>query len=195
MRSAFEEEFGVDLIIDEVGFGDIRGLMSTAAPSGEGPDILVGAHDWLGELVSSGLLAPIDLGDRVDEFAPAAIQAFTYDGELYGLPNATENLAMFVNTDLVPECPTTWTEVYEISAELAAANTGDIETDQYGFVRMEGDPFHFYPIQTAFGGYVFGQDAEGNYDPTDVGIASEGSIAAAQWFERMVDRRPAAAGR
>jgi maltose-binding protein MalE/ABC-type xylose transport system substrate-binding protein len=186
VEAAFEEEYGVDLVIELVGFGDIRGLITTAGPAGEGPDIIVGAHDWLGELVSSGILAPIDLGEKTADFAPAAIQAFSYDGELYGLPNATENLAMFINTDLVPECPATWTEVYDISAELGAANTGDVDTDQYGFVRMEGDPFHFFPIQTAFGGYIFGRDADGNYDPTDVGVGSEGSIAAAEWLETMV---------
>lgn len=186
VEAAFEEEYQTDLVIEQVGFGDIRGLITTAAPAGEGPDIIVGAHDWLGELVTSGILTPIDLGDKVADFAPAAINAFTYEGELYGLPNATENLALFINTDLVPECPATWTEVYEISAELGAANTGDVDTDQYGFVRMEGDPFHFFPIQTAFGGYVFGRDADGNYDPTDVGISNEGSLAAAEWLETMV---------
>ena len=181
VETAFEEEYGVELLIEQVGFGDIRNLMLTAGPAGEGPDIIVGAHDWLGELVTSGVLAPIDLGDRVSEFAPAAIDAFTYDGELYGMPNATENVALFINTDIVPECPATWTEVYEISSEIHAA-----DPEKYGFVRMAGDPYHFYPIQTAFGGYIFGRDDAGAYDPTDVGVGSEGSIAAAQWFEKMV---------
>ncbi|MBP6015731.1 MAG: extracellular solute-binding protein [Candidatus Promineofilum sp.] len=182
VEATFEDEYGVELLIEEVGFGDIRRLITTAGPAGEGPDIIVGAHDWLGELVTSGILAPIDLGDKVDDFSPAAISAFTYDGELYGMPNVTENLAMFINTDLVPECPATWTEVHDISAELHAA-----DAEQYGFVRMEGDPYHFYPIQTAFGGYIFGRDATtGAYDPTDVGVGDPGSIAAAKWFETMV---------
>jgi arabinogalactan oligomer / maltooligosaccharide transport system substrate-binding protein len=185
VEAAFEEEYGIDLVIEELGFGDIRTQMVTAAPAGEGADIFVGAHDWLGELVSSGVVAPLDLGDLAADFTPESIQAFTYDGELYGMPYATENVALFINTDLVPECPATWTEVYEISAELAANNTGNVDTDQYGFVRMEGDAYHFYPIQTAFGGYVFGRDADGNYDPTDVGVGVEGSVAAAQWWEQM----------
>jgi maltose/maltodextrin transport system substrate-binding protein/arabinogalactan oligomer/maltooligosaccharide transport system substrate-binding protein len=133
-------------------------------------------------LVAGGILAPVDLGDRVSEFAPAAIEAFTYAGELYGMPNATENVALFINTDLVPECPATWTEVYEISSELHTA-----DAEQYGFVRMEGDAYHFYPIQTAHGGFIFGRDeTTGAYDPTQVGVGDEGSIAAAQWWERMV---------
>jgi maltose/maltodextrin transport system substrate-binding protein/arabinogalactan oligomer/maltooligosaccharide transport system substrate-binding protein len=185
LAAGFEEEYGVTLVVEELGFGDIRDQLTIAGPAGEGPDIIVGAHDWLGELVSNGVLAPIDLGDKVADFAPAAIDAFTYDGELYGMPNATENVALFINTDIVPECPATWTEVAEISAELAANNTDDVATNKYGFVRMEGDPYHFFPIQTAFGGYVFGQ-GEAGYDAADVGIDNEGSLAAAAWYDEFV---------
>jgi maltose/maltodextrin transport system substrate-binding protein/arabinogalactan oligomer/maltooligosaccharide transport system substrate-binding protein len=185
LAADFEAEYGVTLVVEELGFGDIRDQLTIAGPAGEGPDIIVGAHDWLGELVSNGLLAPIDLGDKAGDFAPAAVSAFTYDGELYGMPNATENVALFINTDIVPECPATWTEVGEISAELAASNTDDVATNKYGFVRMEGDPYHFFPIQTAFGGYVFGQTDAG-YDATDVGIDSEGSLAAATFWDQFV---------
>ena len=181
VEAAFEEEYGVELLLEEVGFGDIRRLFLIAGPAGEGPDIIVGAHDWLGELVASGTLAPVDLGDRAADFTPVGINAFTYDGELYGLPYATENVALFINTDLVPECPATWDEVYQISTDLHTADAA-----QYGLVRMAGDPYHFYPIQTAFGGYVFARDEAGNYDPTQVGVGDEGSIAAAEWYERMV---------
>lgn len=185
LATTFQEEYGVTLIVEELGFGDIRDQLTIAGPAGQGPDIIVGAHDWLGELVSNGVLAPIDLGAKEGDFAPAAIQAFTYDGELYGMPNATENVALFINTDIVPECPATWDEVMDISMERAANNTDDVATNQYGFVRMEGDPYHFFPIQTAFGGYVFGVTDEG-YDPTDVGIDSEGSLAAATWWDEFV---------
>jgi maltose/maltodextrin transport system substrate-binding protein/arabinogalactan oligomer/maltooligosaccharide transport system substrate-binding protein len=181
----FEAEYGVKLVVEELGFGDIRDQLTIAGPAGEGPDIIVGAHDWLGELVSNGVLAPIDLGDKSADFAPKALDAFTYDGELYGMPNATENVALFINTDIVAECPATWTEVRTISEELAADNTDAMETNKYGFVRMEGDPFHFFPIQTAFGGYVFGVTDAG-YDPTDVGIDSEGSLAAATYWDEFV---------
>ena len=181
VEAAFEDEYGVELLLEEVGFGDIRRLFLIAGPAGEGPDIIVGAHDWLGELVASGTLAPVDAGDLTDQFTPASINAFNYDGELYGLPYATENVAFFINTDLVPECPATWEEVYQISADLHAA-----DPEQYGFVRMAGDPYHFYPIQTAFGGYIFGRDDAGSYDPTQVGFGDEGSLAAATWYERMV---------
>jgi arabinogalactan oligomer / maltooligosaccharide transport system substrate-binding protein len=181
LGDAFQAEYGVTINVEQLGFGDIRDQLKVAGPAGEGPDIIIGAHDWLGELVINGLLAPIDLGAKEDQFAEAAVQAFIYDGELYGMPYAVENVAFYRNTDLVPEAPATWEEVREIAAQLEA--DGEV---QQGYVLQQGNPYHFFPIQTAFGGYVFGLDEEGNYDPQDVGIDSEGSIAAAQWLEQMV---------
>lgn len=180
LGAAFEAEFGVPVVVQELGFGDIRDNFKTAGPAGEGPDIIIGAHDWLGELVVNGLLAPIDLGDLEELFLPAAVQAFVYDGELYGVPYATENVAFVYNPELVETPPATWDEVKTLSEQLVADGAS-----QYGFVRQDGDPYHFFPIQTAFGGYVFGMTEDG-YDPTDIGIDSEGSVAAAAWYESMV---------
>lgn len=179
LGAAFEAEYGVKIVVTQKAFGSIRDDLKVAGPAGEGPDIIIGAHDWLGELVENGLLAEIDLGDSRDDFLPAAVQAFTYDGKLYGMPYATENVAFVYNTDLVETPPTTWSEVEELAAQLEA----DGAVAQ-GFIHQESDPYHFFPIMTSFGGYVFGQTDEG-YDAADVGIDSEGSIAAATWLDGM----------
>jgi len=181
LGAQFTETYGVPVTVQQLGFGDIRDNIKVAGPAGEGADIIVGAHDWLGELVASGIVSPISLGDKVDEFTDASIQAFTYDGQLYGMPYAVENVAFFYNPELVSSVPATWDEVLELSREIQSAGTAD-----YGFVRQEGDPYHFFPIQTAFGGYVFGQNPDGTYDPTDVGIDAEGSIEAAEWLDTAV---------
>lgn len=178
----FSEEYGVPIAVQQLGFGDIRDQLKIAGPAGEGPDILIGAHDWLGELVINGLLNPVDLGDKEDQFVENAVQAFTYEGELYGMPYATENVAFFRNPDLVPDAPQTWSEVTEMTAQLEEA--GEVEQ---GYVLQQADPYHFYPIMTAFGGYVFGVTEDGTYDPDDVGIDSDGSLAAAQWLGMMVE--------
>ncbi|MBN2005078.1 MAG: extracellular solute-binding protein [Anaerolineae bacterium] len=189
LAEAFKAEYGIDIVVEQLAFGDIRDIFAVAAPAGEGPDIIIGAHDWLGELAASGLLAPIDLGDKIADFSPAAVQAFTYQGELYGMPNAIENVAFFRNVDLVPDAPETWDEVLSVSKELAKDNGEDLEANQYGFVRMEGDPYHFFPIQTAFGGYIFGYNEDRSWDPTNVGLDSEGSIAAAQWYADLITNK------
>ena len=45
---AFEEKYGVKLQIQELAFGDIRDNIKRAGPAGEGPDLFIGAHDWIG---------------------------------------------------------------------------------------------------------------------------------------------------
>jgi len=180
LGAEFTADYDIEVIVHEVGFGDVRDQMKTAGPAGEGPDLMVGAHDWLGNLAVNGLLAEIDLADIADDYLPAALQAFVYDGVQYGLPYASENVAFIRNVDLVPENPATWDEVRAISEQLMAE--GKV---QYGYVIQDNDPYHSFPIVTAFGGYVFGLTDEG-YDPSDVGIDSEGAIASAIFLEELV---------
>ena len=160
LGAQFEEEFGISVIVHELGFGDIRDQFKTAAPAGEGPDIIIGAHDWLGELAVNGLLAEIDVSDVADQFLPASLSAFVYEGVQYGLPYAAENVAFVRNTELVPENPETWEDVRAISEQLIADGAS-----QYGFIIFDSDPYHFFPVQSAFGGYVFGLTDDG-YDLT-----------------------------
>jgi len=42
-------------------------------------------------------------------------------------------------------------------------------------------------LYTAFGGYIFGKDANGNWNDQDLGVDSEGMIAAAQWLKDQLD--------
>lgn len=183
LGDAFFQQTGVKLVVVQKALGDIRSDFITAAPTGSGPDIILGAHDWIGELNASGLLAPVELGPNAASFAPNAVQAFTFtDGKIYGMPQATENIALIYNTDLVPTPPTTFDEVKTMSQAIKDAGT------KYGFLHQTvGDPYHFYPIQTAFGGYIFGQNADGSYNAEDLGLNSEGSVAALEWLNSMYE--------
>jgi len=180
----FLAEYNVALEVEDLGVvQDIRSQAIIAIPAGEGPDIYIGVHDWLGALVESGLVAPIDLGDKRDEFVQSALDAFTYtDGNLYGVPYATENLGFFYNTDLVPEPPTTWDEMLDIGRTLQAE--GKV---QYA-IAIGGDPgYNALPMQTSFGGYVFGVDENGAWNADDIGLDSEGEVAAVTWMVNAVD--------
>ncbi|MGM0410773.1 MAG: sugar ABC transporter substrate-binding protein, partial [Bacillota bacterium] len=92
LETEFEDEFGIPVEIQEKAFGDIRDSMRVEAPSGEGPDIIIGAHDWLGELVTNGLISPIDLSGIEDQIIDTAVEAFTWKGETYSLPYAIESV-------------------------------------------------------------------------------------------------------
>lgn len=180
----FGEQNGVEITVTEKQFDQLRDEFSTAAPAGEGPDIIIGAHDWLGQLVTAGVVAPVDLGARTEEFDEVAIQAMTYEGQLYGVPYAVENLALFRNTDLVPDAPETMEDVHDTALELQ--ESGEAET---GFLLPTDppDPYHNYPFFTAEGGYVFAYEEGEGYNPDDLGIDSDGGIAAAEQFAEWVE--------
>ena len=154
----------------------IRDDFQVAAPIGEGPDIIVIAHDQAGTLVDNGLLAPVDLGDKAADFNQNALAACTFDGVLYCMPYATENLAFFYNTDLVPTPPTTWDEVKSMGEALKADGKVDY------IMSVTGTTYDVYPLYTSFGGYIFGKNANGDWNPDDLGVDSPGMIEGVQWL-------------
>ena len=179
LGAQFKAEYNVDVVVENI--SGIRDQFTVAAPAGEGPDIIVIAHDQMPALVASGLAAEIDLGAKKADFLESSIKAFTYAGKLYGMPYAQENLGFFYNTELVPTPPTTWQEVYDISKQLIA--DGKVE---YGIV-LGGTSYDAYPWMTSQGGYIFGVDANGDYNPADIGVGGEGMIKfgemALQWVK------------
>lgn len=178
----FSEEYGVSAAVQEIAMGDIRSNLPVAGPAGEGPDIVIAANDWLGEYIQNGAVAPVELGSVADQFSQSALELFTYEGVLYGLPYAVENLAFIRNTDLVPDAPATWDDVFAVTDEIVSSGAAD-----YGFITHNAASYDFYPVMSAFGGYVFGRDANGNYNPADLGIGSAGTIAAGEYMAQYVE--------
>ncbi|ADG75066.1 extracellular solute-binding protein family 1 [Cellulomonas flavigena DSM 20109] len=173
---AFEDENGVDVELVLKNFEDIRADFLAQVPTGEGPDLTVGAHDWLGEMTSNGVVAPIELGDKAGDFQEVAVQAFTQDGQVYGLPYAIENIALIRNTALASAAPATWDDA--IAAGRAAGTP-------YPFLIQtgtEGDPYTYYPFQTSFGAPVFVQNDDGSYT-AELALGGAPGQAFATWLQ------------
>lgn len=180
LGAQFTQEFGVPVVVQQMGLGDARDQLLVAGPAGEGPDILVTAHDSIGQFVANGAIVPLNLGSVADSFTDASIGLFTYNNQVWGVPYAQENIALIRNVDLVPNAPTTWQEVRAITEQLRA---DDLAT--YGFIVQTGNTYHNFPITSAFGGYIFGLNEDGTFNTADVGLASEGGLAAAEWLSGM----------
>jgi arabinogalactan oligomer / maltooligosaccharide transport system substrate-binding protein len=181
LADAFAAKESLKISVLEVPSDKTKDELIKAGPAGEGPDIIIGAHDWLGDLVKAGAVAPIDLGATAAGFADVAVKAVTYDGKVYGLPYAIENVALFRNTDLVPTAPKTFEELEKVALDLKAAGKVDVP-----LAVQEGpaDPYHNFPLFTALGGFVFKQNADGTYDPKQLGIDSPGALKAADAFAK-----------
>lgn len=169
--TAYEDETGVAVEIVSRDNATIKDDYMQQASTGSGPDIVMGAHDWLGELTTNGVVAPLELGDSADGYLSVALDAAAYDGTVYMLPYAVENLAMLRNADLVAEPATSFDDM--IAKGTAAGAEFPFVVEQ----GVDGNPYHLYPFQTAFGAPVFGRDANGAYDATQLTLGDGGDFA------------------
>lgn len=174
---AFEEETGAKITLVKKNFEDLRNDFIAQVPTGEGPDITVGAHDWLGALVAAGVVDTIDLGDKTSEFEQVALDAMTYDGQLYALPYSLETIALVQNADLVGDAaPATWDEMIQMATDAGTERPFVINT-----AGETGDGYTMYGLQTSFGAPVFLQDDTGSYT-NEVGMGGANGEAFATWL-------------
>ena len=180
----FADEYGIEVEVVEVPFGDMRQKMSNAAPAGEGPDILVGAHDWTGELAQNGLIQEISLRDDLrNNLVDVSLEGFTYNGELWALPYAVESIAIIYNRDMVDEVPESWADVMDHSRQRVNSGSG-----QYGFVYPgAGDTYHTFPFVSAFGGYIFAYEEGEGFNPNDIGLATDGAVRGLEILDTMYE--------
>lgn len=172
---AYSDETGVEVKLVGKDNADIKDDFIQQVPTGKGPDITMGAHDWLGELSTNGVVAPIELGDSAADYLKVAVDASTYEGTTYMLPYAVENIAVLRNADLVPEAATSFDDM--LAKGTAAGLTQPFVVEQ----GAEGNPYHLYPFQTAFGAPVFGSDENG-YNADDLQLGNAGGEAFAAWL-------------
>ena len=160
----------VNIVVKD--FGSIRDNLGTVAAS-DAPDVIVGAHDWTGQLAANGLVEPIYLTPVVKKQFPAyTLNAFSYGlavKKLYGVPTQIENIGLVVDTGLV-KIPTSFAmlEQEALAYKKKAAGNLAIAVQQ----GSGGDAYHMYPFFSGLGGYVFGTNSAGNLDPSNIGVAN-----------------------
>ena len=123
LGKAFGEENGVDVKVEVVPGDQLQTNFVTAAQAGNPPDVVMGAHDWIGNLVQNGTIDPIQIPESVSStLQPLAIDAVTFDGQTYGMPYTMNNIVLFRNTDLAPEAPATMEDM--VAAGQKAVQSG-----------------------------------------------------------------------
>lgn len=175
---AFEKVSGVKVVVQHPEGAPDK--FQAAAGAGKGPDIFCWPHDRVGEWAKSGLIVPVQPPRRIrDEIEASAWQAFTWRGKVWGYPLAIEAIGLIYNRALVKTPPATWDEVFALDKALAPQGAKAI---LWPFAMS----FFSWPLLAGPGGFVFGRNAQGEYDPTVVGVNNAGALAGAQLLERMV---------
>jgi arabinogalactan oligomer/maltooligosaccharide transport system substrate-binding protein len=126
-----------------------------------------------------GLIVPIgDTFTDSDAYLPGALDAFTVDGQLLGIPVAADVNALVYNKAKVSEAPETMEELISVSKELTSG-------DEYGLLYQVDSFWYSYPFFSAFGGYIFNWTGSG-WDTADLGLNTPEGIAGLQYIRDLV---------
>ena len=175
---AFEKVSGVKVVVQHPEGAPDK--FQAAAGAGKGPDIFCWPHDRVGEWAKSGLIVPVQPPRRIrDEIEASAWQAFTWRGKVWGYPLAIEAIGLIYNKALVKAPPATWDEVFVLDKALAPQGAKAI-------LWPYAMSFFSWSVIAGPGGYVFGRNAQGEYDPADIGVNNVGALQGAQLLDRLV---------
>ena len=181
MFDEYTEKTGIKVVLERVALPDQIQELALAGPAGDGPDLFFQPQDSLGDVVTQGLALPINYSEEeLAGFSEAAVDAFTYEGEIYGAPVAIETYFAYYNKSIMDTPPATIDEVLEMSKEFT-----DRSKDQYGFL-VAPEFYYLYSFINGYGGYVFGEE-DGVYDPDDIGLNNDGAVEGLTKYKEFID--------
>lgn len=156
----FEAKYGVPVKVEEVGLGALDKIKL----NGKDADVFMSPVDDFQDGMAAGVFLPLDdrvakdISDRVNE---TGIKAVTKDGKLYGVPVSIETTCLFYNKDIVGDTPaTTLEEIIE-----KAKDFNDPNQNKFYFLIRVGDGYKVYPILSAYGFNIFGEDGTDDNNP------------------------------
>ncbi|RIK29374.1 MAG: hypothetical protein DCC55_38080, partial [Chloroflexi bacterium] len=152
--SAFRQRYpnvAVDTLF--VAYNDLPQSYTDAVLAGAGPDVILSASWWLGDMVAAGVVQPLDglvTPDELGSYSPAALDHLRRQGQLYGLPTHVELVSLFYNRALAPAepLPTTTDALLALAQQNPQQGSG-----------LYASLYHLYWGLPAYGAQLF--DAEG----------------------------------
>jgi maltose/maltodextrin transport system substrate-binding protein len=167
----FEHDYGIKVNVDAT--ENIPNNFPLAAQSDKGPDIVIFAHDKVGEWADGGLIAPVPIAASYrSRFDSKAWEAVQHRGEYWGYPLCFEVVGLIYNKKLVQTPPAQLSDLIEFNKQLKADHP-DVATILWDY----DSPYYSWGIFASAGAYVYAKTADG-YDTKDIGIASPGAIDA-----------------
>lgn len=180
VEADFEAEHSeIDLVIEQQPWEGKDEKIATAIASGKGPDIVLLTPDQTQQYQITGGLKPVDdaVEDDRDAFLPAALDAVTFEDELYGVPIYHTSTTTIYNKPLFDaagvELPETWDDIKAAAPALAASGVAVMD---YGAKADTTLNLSFYPLLWQAGGSVFTEDG------TDVAFDGSEGVEALQFL-------------
>lgn len=177
LANCYTQKKGLSIVVEHAKPGDdMAAIYSDRAAAGNAPDIMLWAHDRVGQWVEEGYLAPISPRKRMFNSVPVATwEGGKYNGEYYGFPIAIESSALIYNKALIDLPPASFEEI----AELDLGSVKAIEWDYK-------NTYFTWGLLAANGGYPFLQTDNG-WDAADIGVNNEGAIIGLSMVKSLVE--------
>jgi multiple sugar transport system substrate-binding protein len=170
----YEQQSGTDVDIRFIPYDDFNRTLTQAAAAGDGPDIaLISAFDTAA-MADAGVIQ--DLSPQVEAWGqqgayfPTSWESTQAEGKTYGVPHLADAYAVYYNTAMVQQAPTTWAEMESAAAALSGEGRAGLAVS--GIEGAEG--------ATGLAIRMLAAGAQ----PTE--IDSPGGHAALESFKRMV---------
>jgi maltose/maltodextrin transport system substrate-binding protein len=175
----FEDRTGVPVVVEHPEGATDK--FFHAAKSGKGPDVMIWAHDRVGEWADTGLLLPVDPDPAfAARVFPKAWEAFTHRGRVWGYPLAMEATGLIYNRALISEA--------DVPANLAdlPALAKRLPAGVAPLLWDYNNAYFTFGLLASAGGYVFGKNPDGSYDVADAGVNHPAAVAAMQTIVELI---------
>ncbi|MBM1220203.1 maltose/maltodextrin ABC transporter substrate-binding protein MalE [Ponticoccus sp. SC2-23] len=177
----FVDDYGIEVTVEVVD-PDLPQKFQQAASTGDGPDIVMWAHDRFGEWASGGLIAQVQPSAAwADGVLGTTMDAVTFDGATWGYPVSVEAVHLIYNTDLIETPPASFEELLAM------------DFDGQKILWDYNNTYFTMPLLMANGGFAF-EKVDGSYDGSATGVNNEGAIAGAAMLERLIEEGVMPAG-
>jgi maltose/maltodextrin transport system substrate-binding protein len=181
LAKKFEKDLGIPVKVETP--DGLTDKFQSAAQSGKGPDIVIWAHDRLGEWADAGLLKPLEISeDFKAAFIPMTWDAVTHNNQVWGYPLAIEAVSLIYNKKFVTgNPPAQLSQIPEFAKELKAKDPKVIP-----IMWDYNVPYFSWPFLSSAGGYAF-KKIEGGYDPKDSGVNDPGAVKGLQEVVNLIN--------
>lgn len=173
--AAFTADLGVEVVVEVV--DPLTDKFQQAAATGDGPDIVLWAHDRFGEWAAGGLIQPVEPGaDFQAGILSTGWDAVSAGGNIWGYPVSVEAIGLIYNTDIIASPPATFEELTSLETPEGVAP----------ILWDYNNTYFTMPMLMANGGYSF-QKVDGSYNGTETGVNNEGAIMGAEVLRSLFD--------
>ena len=197
-REFDESEPGIKVVYRTIPFADLMSEALRAYSVGKAPDIFAVDNPDQAMLSARGVL--LDLTDmintsksiKVENYFEGPMASTMWDGKYYGVPKATNTIAVFYNKDMfkaagIEQTPKTWDELLDVARKLT-----NPEKEVYGLAfsakANEEGTFQFLPFAQMAGASFKTINSEGAVKALDFlktlieeGVASRDTLSRSQW--------------